>query len=70
MRRALFAVAVALLVAGCGGGDEPSSSATDTGTTTAPAETVEFLVYFLRDGKVWPALREVDETEAVATAAL
>jgi len=69
VRRALVAVAVALLVAGCGGGDnEPS--ATDTGTTTTPAETVEFRVYFLRDGKVWPALREVAETEAVAKAAL
>jgi len=27
-------------------------------------------VYWLRDGKVWPALREVAETEAVAKAAL
>ena len=69
MRRALFAVAVAFLVAGCGGGDnEPS--ATDTRTTTTPAETTQVRVYWLREGKVWPALREVAETEAVAKAAL
>jgi len=67
--RVLLAVAVVLLAAGCGGGDsEPA--ATDTGTTTTPGETVDVRVYWLRDGKVWPALREVEETQAVASAAL
>jgi len=67
VERALVAVAIAFLVAGCGGGNnEPS--ATDTGTT--PLETVEVRVYWLRDGKVWPALREVLETGGVANAAV
>ena len=65
MGRVLLAVAVVLLAAGCGGG-----AATDTGTTTTPGETVDVRVYWLRDGKVWPALREVEETQAVASAAL
>ena len=56
-----------LLVAGCGGDDEGT---TDTGTTTAPAETTDLRVYWLRDGKVWPALREIGQTDALAQAAL
>jgi len=69
VRRALVAVAVVLLAVGCGGGNnEPS--ATGTGTTTTPAETTAVRVYWLRDGKVWPALREVVETEDIATAAV
>jgi len=66
MWRALLAVLVVLLAAGCGGGEE--AAPTDTGTT-APA-TSEVRVYFLLDGKVWPVRREVEQTEAVATAAL
>ncbi len=58
---------VTLVVAGCAGGDE---SATETETTTPPVETTEVRVYWLREGKVWPAAREVEETEAVARAAL
>jgi hypothetical protein len=69
VKLALLLVAAALLVAGCGGGDDESSS-TDTATTTAPTETIALRVYFLRDGRVWPVAREVEETEAVATAAL
>ncbi|MBM2822441.1 MAG: hypothetical protein HW413_1187 [Thermoleophilia bacterium] len=65
----LLLVAAALLVAGCGG-DDGESSSTGTDTTTPAAETTELRVYWLRDGKVWPALREVEETQAVATAAL
>ncbi len=57
-----------MLLASCGGDDE--STPTETTTTTAPAETVDLKVYWLRDGKVWPALREVEGTEAVASAAL
>jgi len=70
VRRASVAVAVVLLLAAGCGGEDTEPSATDTGTTTAPAETTELRVYWLRDGKVWPALREVEETQAVATAAL
>ncbi|HEX2345259.1 MAG TPA: Gmad2 immunoglobulin-like domain-containing protein [Gaiellaceae bacterium] len=69
MTRVLGAAAAALvlLVAGCGGDDEGT---TDTGTTTAPAETTDLRVYWLRDGKVWPALREIGQTDALAQAAL
>jgi len=71
VRRALFAVAVAVFVTGCGGdGGDGESKSPYKGTPTTPAETVELRVYWLRDGKVWPALREVAETEAVAKAGL
>jgi hypothetical protein len=70
VRRALILFALLLLVAGCGGGDDDATT-TDTGTTTtAPTETTKLSVYFLFEGKVWPVLREVEETDAVATAAL
>ena len=69
MKRALLAAAVAVFVTGCGGdGSEPP--APYKGTPTTLGETVELRVYWLRDGKVWPTLREVAETEAVAKAAL
>ena len=68
MRFALLAFAAALLLVGCGGDDEATT--TETTTTTPPVEAVVFKVYWLRDGKVWPVLREVEQTEAVATAAL
>ena len=69
MKPVLVLVVVALLVTGCGGGGGESTS-TETDTTTAPAETTALRVYWLHDGKVWPAAREVESTEAVATAAL
>ena len=65
------ALALGLLAAGCGGDDETATDTTTTETTTAePAEPTELRVYWLRDDKVWPALREVEDTEAVATAAV
>jgi germination protein M len=67
VRLSLLGLVAVLLLAGCGGGDE---AATDTATTTAPVETTTLGVYWLYEGKVWPAMREVDETQAVATAAL
>jgi len=70
VKRALLVVAVAIFVTGCGGDGGGESKSPYKGTPTTPAETVELRVYWLRDGKVWPALREVAETEAVATAAL
>ena len=69
MRRALLIGVLALLLAGCGGGDG-TAEPTDTDTETTPAETTSLSVYWLREGKVWPALREVEETEAVAEVAL
>ena len=70
MKRTLLAVAVALLLAGCGDSDDgvTEDGATDTVTATLPVETDEVRVYFLRDGKVWPARREV--TEGVESAAV
>jgi germination protein M len=62
-RLALVLVALAL-AAGCGDDEE----ATPTDTTTAPVETTQVRVYFLRDGKVWPVAREVSETDTVEAA--
>jgi hypothetical protein len=61
-----------LLAFGCGSDDggQTTTTATDTETTTAPADATALRVYFLRDGKVWPVSRQVEETEAVARAAL
>jgi germination protein M len=57
VKRVLLAVAVVIhLAAGCGGKE---TTPADTGTTTTPVATTEVRVYWLRDGKVWPALREV-----------
>jgi Immunoglobulin-like domain of bacterial spore germination len=60
--RALLLLAAGLVLAGCGG----DSSA----ETTSAAETTPVKVYFLRDGKVWPALREVETTDDFASAAV
>jgi len=64
-RALLLAVAVALLLAACGGDDGTSA----TETTTTSALTADGRVYWLLDGKVWPAAREL-ETPGVASAAL
>jgi len=65
VKRILFAVAMALLVAGCADDDQTTTVDVDTGTTTTTAETAAVRVYWLRDGKVWPALREVDTSGPV-----
>ena len=80
MTRALLAVGVVVLVAatGCGGGGNATSTeltttttaTTTTSTTTPSAETTAFRVYFLRKGQVWPVARQVQKTQAVASAAL
>jgi hypothetical protein len=62
----LLAVAAAVLLSACGGDDEPT--ATDTDTVTLPALSAG-KVYWLRDGKVWPAARELPATSS-ETAAL
>jgi hypothetical protein len=53
LRVSVLAAVAALVVAGCGG-----DSTSDT--TTTAADTVAARVYFLLDGKVWPAYREID----------
>lgn len=73
MTRALLALAalvVALFLAGCGNDDDEGAGTTDTVTTVDPGGTTDVRVYWLRDGKVWPALREIEDTEEVARAAL
>lgn len=69
MTRALGALAapLVLLLVACGGDD---GTTTGTGTTTVQAETTKLRVYWFRDGKVWPALREIEQTDALAQAAL
>lgn len=68
MKRALFLVALALILAGCG---DDSTEATSTDTITLPASSPG-RVYWLRDGKVWPVSRELPATDtgAAATAEL
>lgn len=56
----MLALAAALLLAGCGD-DSPDATTTGAGTTSAS-------VYFLRDGKVWPVRREVDESDLLNAA--
>lgn len=70
MKRAFLVVAVVFLLGGCGDSDEvvTEDGAADTITATLPVETTAVSVYFLRDGKVWPARREV--TEGVESAAV
>jgi len=70
VKRALPIVIAAGLLALAGCGRDEEATPTDTGTETTPAETTALKVYWLRDGKVWPALREVEDTNAVAAASL
>ena len=51
---------------GCAGGDDES----EPELPPPPATTNDVRVYFLRDGKVWPLLREVPVDVAQANAAL
>ena len=69
MKRAalLLAVAAAVLLSACGGDDEPT--ATETDTVTLPAFSTA-RVYWLRDGKVWPAAREVQASDDAQSAVL
>jgi hypothetical protein len=67
VRRAWLVFALACCLAGCGGGDDAATTTTET--MPAPA-TNDVRVYFLRDGKVWPALREISAERAQANEAL
>jgi germination protein M len=76
------AAAGGFVLAGCGGSSgaytttttmeqtTTSETTTTAPTTTAQTKTIPLAVYFLRDGKVGVARRDVPETKAVATAAL
>jgi hypothetical protein len=68
--RALVGVATLLLVlpllGGCGGDDSGAPGL----QPPAPLTTNKVRVYFLRDGKLWPALREVPKERAQANEAL
>ena len=66
MKRALLVIAVVIVAAGCG---DDEAALTDTSTTEPTTLTAPVRVYWLRDGKVWPAGRDV-VTPGVANAAL
>jgi germination protein M len=66
VRRLLALAALTVALVGCDGGDERAT----TDTVTTPPTTNDVRVYFLRDGMVWPVLREVPVEAALANAAL
>ena len=66
MKRTLLLVVAALLLVGCAGDD---SAAEETSTVTLPASS-NARVYWLLDGKVWPALREIQASGDAATAVM
>jgi germination protein M len=70
-RLLLFVLVVA--ATGCAGdGETVTTTVTETETTTVTEtepETLAVRVYFFREGKVWPAAREVPETGGVAVGA-
>jgi germination protein M len=57
--RALLLLPLALLLGGCAGDENAADQTTDSATVTLPAFSTA-RVYWLRDGKVWPAAREVE----------
>lgn len=60
--------AIILLAAGCGSGGDATTETT-TSTTLAGGKT-DVRVYWLREGKVWPAQRAVESSDLVATGAV
>jgi len=68
VRRLLVAAVLVLTLAGCARDDDVATTTTDT-TLPAPTSS-DVRVYFLRDGKVWPALREVSDDRGLANQAL
>jgi Immunoglobulin-like domain of bacterial spore germination/Sporulation and spore germination len=68
-RLALVGAVLCLLLPGCAGG-EGDAEITTSPITTAPSTTNAVRVYFLREGEVWPARRDVPADVAQANAAL
>lgn len=68
MIRSLLALAAVVALVGCGGSGDAGGTATNT-TETTDHEATTVVVYFLRDGKVWPVEREMHDEDG-ATAAL
>lgn len=64
--RALLLVLAVLLLVGCAGDDSSSEETTDTALTLPAFGSAQ--VYWLLDGKVWPALRELPASGEPATA--
>ncbi|MDW8339459.1 MAG: GerMN domain-containing protein, partial [Thermoleophilia bacterium] len=62
---ALALLLAAVVLVGCGGQREAGDGTGEDGLATRAVS-----VYFLLDGKVWPVRREVEETPAVASAAI
>jgi hypothetical protein len=78
MKRALSFVAIALVLAGCGGKSNVAVSTTESvstfagGTTTSPASDRQLQLYLIdpSDQKLYAVTRSVQSTEAVGAAAL
>ncbi len=68
MKRAVLLGLISLLLVGCSGDDDAAEETTDT-QVTLPASS-NGRVYWLRDGKVWPALREIQASGDAATAVM
>lgn len=64
MRLGALAAVAALLLAGCGGGDDSGAL-----SETTP-DTIELKVYGIKNGQLWPVRRVVPFTESVERAAL
>ena len=69
MTRALLLLPLALLLGGCAGDENAADQTTDTATVTLPAFSTA-RVYWLRDGKVWPAARQVEASGEPGAAVL
>lgn len=65
-------LAALIVFAACSGDDNDGASdtGTDTATASVPSEARSVALYFLRDGKVAPVLRDVDTGPQVGTAAV
>jgi hypothetical protein len=63
-------LAVALVVAGCGGSDTvapPPSTTSTTTTMPAPTKPTTVPIYFLRGDQVWPVARHIPSSSVQAT---
>lgn len=63
----LSALVLTVALAGCGGN---KAAEPETSTTTTTPKTTEVRVYWLRDGKVWPARRDIDTANGLLNGAV